>query len=427
MTITEKTELAEAVERRHGAKAWAALGVAALMFTAACSDGGAGDDGSGNDGQQAEQQAEEPAEDPKETLREALKDQETWKEQKLTMGVEASEEQMQKIVDVMSEGEEMTEADRKSVEDALALIREMSMVVEARSTTDAPLADMKDLTGIDWSFTADLGENRSIQMMEVGESEYFLRADILEIMRAMGPDGQDEAEQAEQMLADIPQEQQWVAEALKGSWLALDKALGSEFDKAVAEEAQRVEDEAGDQKPADFALDYADVEKEGDSTYVMNVKIKEMLRDNPEMMESASDAADGSAGDASSSAEASSSESSSADSSADVEEQLEAFNDNTFPIVYTVEDGKVTAMEMDVMDVLDTIQPPDDAEADEVETFEKMKDTEMPIAAQISDDADTLEVPEDAVQVTEADIEAVIGSPNGSGSSGSGAGAGSDF
>lgn len=407
MTITEKTEILDKGERRHGAKAWAALGVAALMFTAACSDGG-GDTGSGSDGENAGQQTEAKAEDPKETLREALKDQESWKEQKVSMGVDASEEQMQKIVDIVSESDEdMTEQDRKSLEDALGLVREMSMVVEARSTTDAPLVDMKDLTGVDWSFTADLGKGRSVQMMEVGESEYFLRADVLDIMRALGPDGAKQADQAEETLKDIPKEQKWIAELLKGSWLGLDKALGSRFDEAVSEEAQRLEDEAGDQKPADFALDYADVEKTGDDSYVMNVKLKEMLKDNPELLESASNSSG-------SSAKPSASES--ADSSADVDETLEQMNDDTFPVTYTVKGGKVTAMEMDVMDVLDVIEPPADAEKDEIENFEKMKEAEMPISAEISDKADTLEVPKDAMEVTEKDLEAVFGSQNGSGS-----------
>ncbi len=420
MTITEKTEILERSERRHGAKAWAALGVAALMFTAACSDeggNGGGQEGGEGGGQQNGQPAEEPQEDPKETLREALKDQESWKEQKVSMGVEATEEQTQKILDVIAEDGGMSEADRQSAEDALELIRESSMVVEARSTTDTPLADMEDLTGADWSFTADMGEGRAIQIMEVGESEYFLRADILEIMRSLGPEGESQAEQLRASFQDVPAEQQWLVEALEGSWMALDKQLGTDFDRSVSQEVQRLEDEAGDQKPVDFILDYADVEKEDDSTYVVNLKVKEMLKDNPEILETA---------DNTSASGASSSESSTADSSADVQEQLDAFNDNTFPITYTVEDGKVTAMEMDVMDVLDVIQPPDDAEANEVEMFEKLKETEMPVASQMSDAADTLEVPSDAVPLSESDLEAVFGMQTAPGSdSGSGSGSGS--
>lgn len=423
MTFTEKTEILERSERRHGAKAWAALGVAALMFTAACSDGGgdnAGEGGGEGGGQQSEQPTEEQK-DPKESLREAFKDQETWKEQKVSMGVEATEEQTQKIVDVVTENGDMTEGNRQSFADALDLVREMSMVVEARSTTDTPLADMTDLTGADWSFTADLGQDRSIQLMEVGESEYFVRADILEIMRTLGPDGESQVEQLRASFQDVPADQAWLVEALEGSWMALDKQLGSDFDRSVSEEAQRLEDEAGDQKPADFFLDYADVEKEGDSTYVVNLKVKEMVKDNPEIVETAGNAAESaSSAEASSAAEANEEE---------VQKRLDSLNDNTLPITYTVEDGKVTAMEMDVMDVLDVIQPPDTATEEEVELFEKLKDTEMPIAAQISDAADTLEVPSDAVPLTQADLEAVFSPQSGSGSMESGsadAGTGSD-
>ena len=170
MTFTEKTELQDKVERRHGAKAWAALGVAALMFTAACSDGGdtPGDDGDASKDAQVEETVDEKDDDQKdsdedqkdsdekddkdsdkdsdededdddekdddrdddasgaeEELREALEDQETWTEQKATMRVDASEEQMQKIVDLLSESDEnMTEQDRKSLEDAMDVVRE---------------------------------------------------------------------------------------------------------------------------------------------------------------------------------------------------------------------------------------------------------------------------------------------------------------
>ncbi|MCT2007656.1 hypothetical protein M3C74_06115 [Micrococcus lylae] len=460
MTFTEKTELQDRAERRHGAKAWAALGVAALMFTAACSDGGdtPGDNGDASKDAQVEETVDEKDDDQKdsdedqkdsdekddkdgkdsdededdddrdgdasgaeEELREALEDQETWTEQKATMRVDASEEQMQKIVDLLSESDEnMTEQDRKSLEDAMDMVREVSVEFQARSTTDAPLADTKDLTGLDWSFVADLGNGRSVEMMEVGESEYFLRADVLEILRSMGSDGKQQAEQLEQSFSDVPKEQEWIVDFVKGSWLGLDKALGSEFDKAVSEETKRIEDEAGDQKSADFALDYADVEKDGDETYVMNVKLKEMFEDNPEMLESAS----------ASTSEFDSAESSSpsTDSSADVDEVLDSLNDNTFPVTFTVKDGKVTAVEMDVMDILDVIEPPADAEEDEVKTFEEMKEAELPISVELSDKADSLEVPKGAVELTEEDFENAFGAQNGSGSgSDFDSGSGSDF
>lgn len=420
MTEFEMTTAEEQTGRRHGAKAWAALGVAALMFTAACSDGGgegAGGSEGENGGQKVEEKVEEQTEDPKETLREALKDQETWKEQKATFSVEASEERLQKIVDAMAEGGEMTEADRESAEEAMDLVKDMALTVEARSTTDTALADMKDLSGADWSFTAEMGEGRTVQMMEVGESEYFLRADVLEIIRSFGTDGESTAEELKDQFADAPEEYQWLVKGLEGSWLALDKKLGSDFDEAVAEEVQRVEDEAGDQKPADFALQYADVEKTGDTTYQADIRLKEMLEENPELIET----------ETSGTAGASASNSSSASPSAggdqeDADEVLDMMNDKPFPVTYTVEDGKVTAMEMDVMDVLDVIEPPEDAEAEEVETFEKVRDTELPVKATMSDEADTLEVPKDAVQVTEEDLNAVFG-----GSSGSTGSGGSDF
>lgn len=426
MTKFEMTSAEEQTGRRHGAKAWAALGVAALMFTAACSDGGgegAGGSEGENGGQKVEEKTEEKTEDPKETLREALKDQETWKEQKATFAVEASEEQLQEIVDAMAEGGEMTEADRKSADEAMDLLKDMALTMEARSTTDTALADMKDLSGADWSFTAEMGEGRAVQMMEVGESEYFLRADVMEIMRSMGPDGESTADELKAQFADAPEEYQWLVKGLEGSWLALDKKLGSEFDKAVAEEVERIEDEAGDQKPADFALEYADVEKTGDTTYEANIRLKEMLEENPELMETETSGTDG--------ASASSSASPSAGGGQeDMDEALEMMNDKPFPITYTIEDGKVTAMEMDVMDILDVVDPPKDAKPEEVETFEKARETELPVKATMSDEADTLEVPKDAVQVTEEDMNAVFGGMSGStgsGPSGSTGSGGSDF
>ena len=104
-----------------------------------------------------------------------------------------------------------------------------------------------------------------------------------------------------------------------------------------------------------------------------------------------------------------------------MEKELENLNDNPLPITYTVKDGKVTGVDMDAMDFLDVIEPPKDAKEEEKKTFEKFKDTELPLSATVSDKADTLEVPKDAVNVTEKDFEAVFGQNT------MGSGSGSDF
>lgn len=323
---------------------------------------------------------------PDEVLRSAFEDVDAQKQRRTEIRTTASEAQLRHAME--SADGAMSPEDRESLDRVITTLRDTTVVMDVRSTTDQTLGTLARPEDMDWGMDVKVKDSMVLQALETGDMDLFVRADLPALMRLSGSAEAPTLAEMQSQLDAIPSGMEWMRTLVTGGWLGLDSTLAEQVTQGLEEQAGvDTEGLTGEERQQlqDALLDHSDTEKVEDGRYRMRLRVKEYVEANKDLVGKHLAAQSG-------------------EETPDVDELLARLNDGTLDMVYTVEDTVMRRVETDPMQFADLMEPAADATEEERQQLQRMRDSEMPIALDLSEDVRDFAVPDGAVRLTQQDL-----------------------
>ncbi|MDY6054268.1 hypothetical protein [Micrococcus sp.] len=321
-------------------------------------------------------------------------------EQSSTVRITATEAQLEDLARG-PENDRLSDQEYADVKPFLDRLRESTFTTQATSTREGvPVADAQTPADSDSAAAWAISGDRMVELVEIGDHELYLRADVLEVLRRTGTtDARRLADDLQSQIASTPSELQWVVDLISGRWIGFDKALTTQF----REEAQRqahVDAEALTPEERDrlraSILENSDVTDLGGNRYEVKVHVKRVVEANRDLVDKLLQAQ--AEAEAIPSREAST-----------VDDLLPRLNDNTFDVIQEIDGETIKAVEVDPLQTADLVAPPEDAAQKDLDVLQHLRDSQLPMRVEYGDAVDMITVPEGATRITEEDLNSVAG------------------
>ncbi len=374
------------------------LGLAGSLALTGC--GLTGDSSQEKDGanQAAEQQGHNGGDGgsdqkPEDVVKKAFDAWNKQTETSSTFRVTASDKQVDELLDTFDDGS--SESVREDTERIWDEIRSTELTLRARSTNGEPLQDVTHIDDMDVAFDYVRDGEELVQLMETGDMEVYFRADVQTLLDEFGGSTAPSSEEIQAQLDALPKELSWVEDVYKAKWLGFDpEMVRAAFDDSEAGRIEQQVDPETAEKFEKALFEHSDVERNGDE-YTMKIKVKQFVQQEDELVDGMLEDARQADPDA--------------ELPKDGDEIAEYLTDETFDVVYTIQEGEIRTVGVDPMQAVDLIDPPEDASKDERENFEKAKDLELPMEVEYEDEVGDFTAPKDAYQITEEDLSLFFG------------------
>lgn len=333
--------------------------------------------------------------EPSEVVNSAQEKLQEQTEQHMVIRLTATEDQVRALMEASDDGDTSSE----DAQAAIDLLTQSSLSIAVRSTNGESLENATQPQDMDWALDWSMGEDDLVQLMETGDFEVYLRADLIRLMQSVDPSAVEDVEMMRQQAQLFAQQSPMLAALFTGGWLGLDSTLSQQMLDSVEEQAGADVDALTPEEQQQLRqsmMEHSEVSELEEGKFLSKLRVKEFMEANRELLDKSLEQS-----------------SSSSDDEVTVQDMIDSFNDGTFDITYTIDNDEMTRIEFDPLQIAELVEPDEDATQEERDDLQAMRDADLPVSIDLNEQVTDFTVPEDVTEVTEEDLQQLFGAATG--------------